>query len=404
MGLTSGLLIGLAAFLAATAFAGTLWMWRRLASPRPSQVVARIGLLLWAQLTVMLVIFLSVNKSFGFFASWQDLFGTNNTTGVIVAPSHQAGGQSAPIRSQGTGVLASRTASGRTGLSWSLTTGHDWSRYGRLQLVRITGVRSGIAANAYVYLPPQYFSPAPAGRTFPVIVVISGHVTAAGDPYSAVSLAVTAAQETEAGRARPAIYVLLGVPVPGGTGRDLGCLDVPGGPQAATFFAQDLPAAIESAYPAAAAAAGWGVLGDASGAYCALSLAMAHSDRFAVAAAPLAGYGPPPGSAGTRPGTAGWWLSGGSRLLRQQNDLGWRLVHLPPQPISLFFLRAGPGGPQVSSGGAGTSTPAAARAFLSLLRLPTHVRQITLATGRQPLAPALDRITAVLTASTPMAP
>ncbi len=444
MGLTSGLLIGLAAFLAATAFAGTLWMWRRLASPRPSHVVARIGLLLWAQLTVMLVIFLSVNKSFGFFASWSDLLGTNNTTGVIVAPSHQADGQShqadgqshqadgqshqadgqshqadgqshqadgqsAPIRSQGTGVLASRTASGRTGLSWSLTTGHGWSRYGRLQVVRITGVRSGIAANAYLYLPPQYFSRAPAGRTFPVIVVISGHVTAAGDPYSAVSLAVTAAQETEAGRARPAIYVMLGVSVAGatggtgGTGRDLGCLDVPGGPQAATFFAQDLPAAIESAYPAAAAAAGWGVLGDASGAYCALSLAMTHSDRFAVAAAPLAGYGPPPGSAGTRPGTAGWWLSGGSRLLRQQNNLGWRLVHLPPQPISLFFLRAGPSGPQVSSGGAGTSTPAA-RAFLSLPRLPTHVTQITLATGPQPLAPALDRITAVLTASTPTAP
>ena len=40
----------------------------------------------------MLVIFLSVNRSFGFFASWSDLFGTNNTTGQIVAPRHQGGG------------------------------------------------------------------------------------------------------------------------------------------------------------------------------------------------------------------------------------------------------------------------------------------------------------------------
>ena len=68
MGLTSGSLIGLAGFLAAGAFAGTLWMWRRLASPQPAHVLARVGLLLWAQVTVMLVLFLSVNKSFGFFA------------------------------------------------------------------------------------------------------------------------------------------------------------------------------------------------------------------------------------------------------------------------------------------------------------------------------------------------
>ena len=411
MGLTSGLLIGLAAFLAASAFVGTLWMWRRLASPPPSHVVARIGLLLWAQVTVMLVIFLSVNKSFGFFASWSDLFGTNSATGVIVAPRHQTGGQSAPIHSQGTGVLASRAASSRTGPAWSLTTGHEWSRYGRLQLIRISGIRSGIVANAYVYLPAQYFSVAPPGRTFPVIVVVSDHVTTPGDPYSAVSLAVTAAGEVDAGRAQ-AIYVMLGASVRGGSGGsggsggaggagggDLGCLDVPGGPQAATFFAQDVPAAIESAYPASQVAAGWAVLGDASGGYCALSLAMAHSDRFAVAVAPLAAYGAPPDSAGTRPGTAGWWLSGGRNLLRDENDLGWRLRNLPPQPITLFFLRAGAGERQRN----GAESAAAAQAFLSLMRPPTYVTQITLATGSRPLAPVLDRITAVLTA-VPAAP
>jgi len=68
VGLTSGSLIGLAGFLAVTAFAGTLLVWRRVASARPSHVLARIGLLVWAQVTVMLVIFLSVNRSFGFFA------------------------------------------------------------------------------------------------------------------------------------------------------------------------------------------------------------------------------------------------------------------------------------------------------------------------------------------------
>ena len=396
MGLTSGSLIGLAGFLAAGAFAGTLWMWRRLASPQPAHVLARVGLLLWAQVTVMLVLFLSVNKSFGFFASWSDLFGTNNTTGVIVAPQHQSGGQPVPIQSRGTGELGSRTAEGPTGQGTSLTSPDGRSRYGQLQLVRINGVRSGMRVSAYVYLPPQYFMSAPARRGFPVIVVISDHVTTAGDPYGAVSLAATAAEEIDAGRARPAIYVMIVASVAGD--RDRGCLDVPGGPRAATFFSQDLPAAIESSYPASRVAAGWAVLGDASGGYCALSLAMAHSDRFSLAAAPSAGYGPPPGSAGTRPGTAGWWLSGGSQLLSDESDLGWRLRNLPPPPISLlFFLPAGSGERQGSGGQAGTSerAAAAARAFLSLVRLPTNVTQITLA-GPRPLGPVLDRITAAL--------
>ncbi len=398
MGLTSGLLIGLAGFLAVGAFAATLCMWRRLASLQPAHVLARVGLLLWAQVTVMLVLFLSVNKSFGFFASWSDLLGTNNTTGVIVAPRHPSGGQPVPIQSRGTGELGSHAADGPTGQGKSLTSpeGHGRSRYGQLQLVRINGVRSGIKASAYVYLPPQYFRSAPARRGFPVIVVISDHVTTAGDPFGAVSLAATAAEEIDAGRARPAIYVMIVASVAGD--RDRGCLNVSGGPQAATFFSQDLPAAIESSYPVGQVAAGWAVLGDASGGYCALSLAMAHSDRFALAAAPSAGYGPPPGSAGTRPGTAGWWLSGGSRLLSDESDLGWRLRNLPPQPISLlFFLPAGSGERQGSGGQAGTTRAAAAtRAFLSLVRLPTNVTQITLAAGPRPLGPVLDWITAAL--------
>ncbi len=402
MGLTSGLLIGLAGFFAAGSFALTLGLWRRLATPGPSHVPARLALLLCAQVSVMLVIFLSVNKSFGFFASWPDLFGTNNSTGQIVTPGQPGGNQPTPVRSQGAGEVAARTPAGwpPTGPG-SLPTAPSASasaRYGRLSLVRVNGVRSGISATAYVYLPPQYFWPAPAGRTFGAVVVISGRVGSPGDPYSAASLAVTAAGQIAAGRARPAIYVMLSPSVAGG--RDRGCLDVPGGPQAATFFAQDLTSAIESSYPVSHAAAGWTALGDPSGGYCALSLAVRHSDRFGAAAAPLAGYGPPPGSAGTRPGTPGWWMSGGSQALAKESDLTWRLQHLPPPPVSLCFLRDAAGQRQAGNGGQGSvggSQPgSAATAFLALMKAPTRVSQVALATGPRPLAPVLDRITTQL--------
>ena len=408
MGLTSGSLIGLAGFLAVTAFAGTLLVWRRVASARPSHVLARIGLLVWAQVTVMLVIFLSVNRSFGFFASWTDLFGTNDTTGAIVAPHRPGSSQAPPVRTWADGDLTTRVTHGRPQprSTWpAAPAGQDRSRQGELLAARITGARSGISARAHIYLPPQYFRPGPAGRIFPVIVVISGAADSAGDadtsgaadsggdadnpgdPYGAVSVAATAAAEIEAGRARPAIYVMLTPAVAGG--RDRGCLDVPGGPQAATFFSQDLPAAIQAAYPATQGPAGWAVMGDASGGYCALSLAMAHSDRFAVAAAPLAGYGHPPGAAGTRLGSPGWWISGGSPAIRDEQDLTWRLRSWPPPPISVFFTRTAPAGSTGSSG-------RTARTFISLARPPMRVAEITLATGPQPLAPVLDRITAQL--------
>jgi Putative esterase len=389
VGLTSGSLIGLAGFLAVTAIAGTMWLWPSVAGPRRAHVLARAGLLVWAQVTVMLVLFLSVNSSFGFFASWSDLLGTNHATGVIVTPPRPGGGE--PARSQTAGLVM-RAGDGRArGWPAAPLGGRDPARYGELRAAHITGTRSGISATAYVYLPPQYFdSGARAGGTFGVVIVISGHTATAGDPYGAVSVALTAARQIAAGREKPAIYVMLTPAV--AAGRDRACLDVPGGPQAATFFSQDLPAAIRAAYHVSDGPGGWAVVGDASGGYCALSLAMAHSDRFSVAAAPLAPYGLPPGMTGMRPGSPGWWLAGGSAAIRDEDDLTWRLRFLPPQPVTVFFTRA----PAAASVGAD--------AWRSLARRPMRVAEITLAAAPQPLAPLLDAVTSALAASGPPAP
>ncbi len=146
---------------------------------------------------------------------------------------------------------------------------------------------------------------------------------------------------------------------------DQGCLDVPDGPQAGTFFAQDLPQAVESAYRADSGPAGWALLGDSSGGYCSVQLAMTNSQVYSAAVAPPADYTAPPGSG----------QNGGSPQIAEQNDLLWRLQHQPMQPISVLF--AGPG---------------QARGFLSLVRPPMHASSMPLATGTWPLAPVLDWI------------
>ena len=143
---------------------------------------------------------------------------------------------------------------------------------------------------------------------------------------------------------------------------DQGCLDVPAGPQVGTFFAQDLPQAVESAYRAVSGPAGWALLADSSGGYCAVQLAMTDSQVYSVAVAPPADYAVPPGSG----------EFGGSPQIAAEDDLLWRLQHQPMQPISVLF--AGPG---------------QARAFLSLVRPPMRVRSIPLTAGNWPLAPVL---------------
>jgi S-formylglutathione hydrolase FrmB len=71
------------------------------------------------------------------------------------------------------------------------------------------------------------------------------------------------------------------------------------------------------------------VLGDSTGGYCALSLAMRGPDSF-TAAVSLSGY-----YKAIEDSTTGD-LFGGSQDLRNQADLMWRLKNLPPAPISLL--------------------------------------------------------------------
>ena len=251
-------------------------------------------------------------------------------------------------------------------------------------------MRSGISASAYVYLPPQYFWPASAGRTFGVVVVISDHVMTAGDPYSAASLAVTAAAETAAGRAKPAIYVMLGASVAGsGIAAASTC---PAGrrppPSSRRTFrprssrpigpARPRPAGPRSATRAAATApcrSPWRTRTGSRWPRRRSRVTARHPVRRACGRAHPAGGCR---AEARRSATRATWAG------------GWRTCH----PRRSRCASCGARRP-ARRGRAGAG---AARAFLSLMQAPTHVTQLTLAAGPRPLAQAIDRITAELTA------
>lgn len=355
MGLTSPALVVLLAVVAALLLAATLWWWPRLAAGGLRPVLLRVAALAALQLSSLGLIFVVINNSAEFYASWSELFGTQSGGGGIIT------GQ--PANDQGQGGTPAITPLTVSASSAVATPASSRVAGGELQTVTFHGELSGLRVPGFVYLPPGY--PA-ATAPLPVAVVVSGQLNAAGQPYSAGRLAATAARQISAGKLMPLILVML----PARIGPDQGCLDVPGGTQTATFFTEDLPQAVGSGYRAQPPASHrWALLADSAGGYCALQLAMTNSETFAAAALPPGDYTAPPGPADF----------GGSPQIRTQDDLVWLLQRRPMQPVSVLFT--GPGSPQP---------------FLSQARPPMHVGQVGLDAGKWRLAGVMDWVGGVL--------
>lgn len=330
MGLTSPALAVILAVAAAALLAALVW-WPRLAGQGVRPVLLRIAAVCGLQLTVLSLIFVMVNRSAEFYSSWSDLLGTDTAGGAVTAGHYSPGHLAPPVT-----VTASRpiTLGGRRKISG-----------GRLQTVRLYGQASGLSALAYIYLPAAYARTSAAAGRLPVVVVISDEVSGPAAPFGAARLAATAAAQIAARHLGPLILVML----PASFGQDdQGCLNAPGGAQAATFFSQDLPDALHVAYRVGIQPSRWGLIGDSSGGYCALQLAMTSSDAYSAAVVPPGAYSAPPGS----------HEFGGSPQIRTQDDLAWLLRHQPMQPISVLF--AGPG-------------LSLAEPFMSLVRPPMQV-------------------------------
>ncbi|MEV5735413.1 alpha/beta hydrolase-fold protein [Streptomyces sp. NPDC052292] len=314
MGLTSNKVLALAVMLAVALFVATVWLWPRLARRSWRSVSGRVGLLLATQLALLASLGIGANQVFGFYADWADLFGRQTEQGVVV--DHTSGGGSGgPLQ-----VLSTSPVPGVTGASAP-------GAAGRIQRVDIVGRASRIASPAYVYLPPEYFQPRYRTRTFPAAVVLTGYPGTAQALVDKLNYPRTAQELAKDGRGQPMILVMLRPTV--APPRDTECVDVPGGPQTETFFAKDLPEAVLAHYRVGRRPGSWGVIGDSTGGYCALKLAMHHPDVYA------AGVGLSPYYRAPIDPTTGD-LFHGDRNLRNRSDLWWLLKHAPAPDTSLL--------------------------------------------------------------------
>jgi S-formylglutathione hydrolase FrmB len=314
MGLTSKKVLLLAVVVAVLLFALTVWLWPRLARRSLPAVLGRVGVLLGTELSLLAAGGLAANLYFGFYSSWADLFGADQDMGVVVE--------------HGDGTKTARQLQLRGTQKVGVQGGHSPRKAGHIHKVQINGAITGMAAPAYVYLPPQYFQPEYAGRKFPAALVLTGFPGTAENLISRMQYPQTATRRIEAGTMRPTVLIMMRPTV--APPRDTECVDVPGGPQAETFFTKDLRKAITSHYRVGRQARSWGVIGNSTGGYCALKMTMRHPGAFSAGAGLSATYkAPQDRSTGD--------LFGGSKRLEQENNLMWRLDNRPMPPVSLLL-------------------------------------------------------------------
>jgi len=316
MGLTSHKVLALSALISVLLIVGTVWLWPRLAKRSWTAVCARLGTILGTQLAVMCTLGLLANNYFAFYSSWADLLGTNNGGPVTIQNQLLDGG-----RHPGVQQISNENVRGTN------TVGREPAVVGKLERIRIPGASTGLSTEGYVYLPPQYFQPEYQNKKFPAVIAITGFPGDAKNLITKLNYPSSELQLIKDGKSKPTVLVMMR-PSPA-MPRDTECEDIPGGPQSETYFAKDVPQAIRGSYRIAEGAGSWGVIGNSTGGYCALKLAMKHPDVFSAAVS-LSGYY----RAAEDPTTGD--LFGGNQQRRDAADLDWRLANLPKPQVSLL--------------------------------------------------------------------
>ena len=120
-----------------------------------------------------------------------------------------------------------------------------------------------------------------------MLIAITGFPGDARNLITKLNYPSTELQLIKEGKVNPTVLVMMR-PSPA-MPRDTECEDVPDSTQAETYFAKDVPQAIRDSYRVAEGPGTLGLIGNSTGGYCALKLAMKHPDVFSAAVS-LSGY------------------------------------------------------------------------------------------------------------------
>lgn len=235
--------------LTVLAVVGALLLWNRVLGPVAVKTLQRLFMLVVCQVVAIALMATWVNNHFGLYASWSDLLGTDNPSHLVMAgPPPQV----ATISKADAGTVSTF----------------------------FRGPASGLAAEIYIWTPPQYSEAAYKHTNFPVIMLLHGVPGEAHDWITKGGMPQTLGRMMAAGKLKPAIIVMPTIN-PGNVDTD--CSDTPQSKNA-TWLAKDVPNFVERHFRVIKSPKAWALAGFSTGGFCAIKLPMQYPKIFGIGA------------------------------------------------------------------------------------------------------------------------
>ncbi|GGW19697.1 esterase [Streptomyces capoamus] len=344
MSLTGTPFLYLTVVLSVVALILPLVLWSRMRGPRPLRAVARVLMLLFAQGTAVTLVFVLVNNQNNLYDNWADLLGTGNHVQ-----------QAADLGRDGTGGIAVKQLP-KVRQAFSAAQGPGMRAAGGVRVTQLRGRVSGVNAEVYVWLPPQYGEPAYRHTRFPVVELLPGYPGSAKAWFGSMKTHEQLLPLMRSGQVAPFILVAPRTNLLAGV--DTGCANVPGQVNADTWLSIDVPKMVTDNFRAQPAPQGWAVAGYSAGAHCAVKLAVAHPDRYRAAVS-MSGYNDPIGERNS--------LAAQTPALRAANN-PYLLLRKAAEPPRIALYLSGESGDGYQAG----------MALESVAKAPTTVRVVFL--------------------------
>jgi enterochelin esterase-like enzyme len=256
-------------FLLLMVIFGGLLVWVALAR----QIVFRVFAACLAFIPAMVFGIAAVNKFYDYYQTWGGMINDLTGQGVSSIPKYAAA-------DTGTNKQFDKNIGRVTSLA-------EDAQVGYLFQTSVTGVRSHLTRNVYVYLPPQYFQKSYAHYKFPVIELLHG---SPGNPQAWVDVMGVIPTFLNLLEAHPTDAAVLVMPdTDGGQQYALQCLNAPGGIQDMTFIALDVPQAMARIARVQPPGRAWGLAGYSEGGYCAANIALQDPAGYGAAGV-MSGY------------------------------------------------------------------------------------------------------------------
>ncbi|MQS15155.1 esterase [Streptomyces kaniharaensis] len=269
--------------LVPVSIAVALLLWGKVRGPQPVQVLSRVAMIVFCQITAVLMVFVMVNNANLIYGSWDDLLGTgDHVRAVPTVPKDE--GPGAPAGGQGDAKPPAKVLQQFGGVG-------DPAVPGDVKKTELKGQVSGVDGEVLVWLPPQYDDPAFKDKKFPVVELMPGYPGSSSTWYGTLKVSEQLKPLMQQGKVAPFILVsprtlLLG------NHQDAGCTDIPGKVNADAWVTRDVPQMVLDNFRADPSPDRWAIAGYSAGAHCAAKLSLAHPNRYRAAIS-LSGYNDP---------------------------------------------------------------------------------------------------------------